>query len=122
KGDLALLVQNRRRNIFLQDKPWLGGGYLHRDVVDQVPELFASSREIRLAVYFYQHPYLSTRVYVRMDQSLGCDSARFLARRGQSALPQNLDCLFFVSSRFYERCFAFHHARTGFVPQRLDCC
>ncbi len=121
-GDLFFLFEHRRGHVLTAEVAGIGGGDVHRHVVDQFLENIGAGHEIGLAIHFHHHAELPARVNVGADEALLGDAAGLLAGRGNAVLAQHHFRFPDVALGFLESLLAFHHAGAGALAQVFDQC
>ena len=98
----------------------IGGGDVHRDLLDERGELIRARDEVRFAVHLDEHADLAAHVDVAADRALAGRAAGLLRRRGETPLAQEGRGGLDVAIGFGEGGFAFHEAGAGEIAQLLD--
>ena len=97
----------------------IGGGDVHRDIVDQFLEIVGAGDEIALAVDFHHDAELAAVVDVGADQTLLGGARRLLAGRRDATLAQYDFAFGEVALGFHQGALAFHHPRAGALAELL---
>ena len=101
--DLALVVEDFRRNFFPPHITRIERRDVHRQIVAQLLEIVGAGHEIGFAIHFHHHADFSAGVNVVADQSFAGFALRLLLRRGLALAPQNIDGALDVAFGFHQR-------------------
>src|SRR6201999_2243046 len=117
--DLLLTLHVLGGDIFPADVARIGGGDVHRDVLEQLLEVLSAGNEIALAVELDEYADLAAGVDVGAHSAFVSGARRLLLRGGHAPLAQYDESLLHIALGLLEGLEAVAHRRAGLLAELL---